>query len=385
MIFGYQEQELKALGAEYTAAEIYQQPEMWNRTYQVIQSRQGEIEAFLQRHLTSATRVILTGAGTSAYTGDIARSHLAGILPCRVESIPTTDIVASPELVLEPDTPTILVSFARSGNSPESVGAFDIMQQYTKHIVHLVITCAAEGKLSYAAAENKENFVLLLPEETNDRGFAMTSSFSCMLLAALLFFDIKHINKSKKYISSIATQGSEILENGWQWVQQLAELHPDRIVYLGAGCFSELGKELSLKNMELTNGKIVSVKESVLGFRHGPKTIVNDKTLIMLMGSSRPYTNLYVRDIAKELFSDPGAHKLAVIDCVEDAQLDTNSHYRTTVQGGELPEAYIALVYALYGQMLGLFNSIAIGNTPDNPNPAGIVSRVVKGVTIHKP
>ncbi|MEG0542068.1 MAG: tagatose-6-phosphate ketose isomerase, partial [Angelakisella sp.] len=107
----------------------------------------------------------------------------------------------------------------------------------------------------------------------------------------------------------------------------------------------------------------------------GPKTIVNDKTLIMLMGSSRPYTNLYVRDIAKELFSDPGAHKLAVIDCVEDAQLDTNSHYRTTVKGGELPEVYIALVYALYGQMLGLFNSIAIGNTPDNPNPAGIVSR----------
>lgn len=384
MIFGYEPMELQAIGAEHTAREIYQQPTMWEQTYALIQGQRKEIESFLAGVITPATRVIFTGAGTSAYTGDVARCHLAGLLPCRVESIPTTDIVATPELILEPDTPTLLVSFARSGNSPESVGAFTLMEQRTRTIAHLVITCAAEGQLAQAARADSKNLVILLPEETNDRGFAMTSSFSCMLLAALLLLDIDRLEENKGYLDTVAAQGREILEKGWQWSKELSLLRPQRIVYLGTGCHSELGKELSLKNMELTNGQIVSIKESVLGFRHGPKTIVNDQTLLMLMGSSNSYTNLYVQDLARELLGDPGQHKLAVLDCLGDKALTDSSHYHVTVDGADLPEAFTALLYALYGQLLGLFNSIAVGNTPDNPNPAGVVNRVVKGVTIHQ-
>lgn len=384
MIFGYENEKLAALGATNTAGEIYQQPETWEKTLAVVEASKKEIETFLRNHLTPHTRVVLTGAGTSAYTGDVARFRLAEILPCRVESIPTTDIVANPAAILESDTPTILVSFARSGNSPESVGAFDIMQKNTKNLVHLVITCDVNGKLAQTAKKNADNLVIVLPEETNDKGFAMTSSFSCMLLAALLIFDIGRLETTREYVRTLAEQGRTILQNHWQWAHQLADLHCRRIVYLGAGCFQELGKELSLKNMELTNGKIVSVKESILGFRHGPKTIVNDQTLVLLMDSSDAYTNLYVRDMAAELFHDPGEHKVAILDCVNDISVKQNSNFSISVDGTKLPETYTCLLYALYGQMLGLFNSIAVGNTPDNPNPQGVVNRVVKGVTIHE-
>ena len=127
---------------------------------------------------------------------------------------------------------------------------------------------------------------MLMPEESNDKSFAMTSSFSCMLLATILMFDIDNIEKNKEFIDIVVGQGEHILENNWEDIKELVDYECDRVVYLGSGILKALCQEMALKNLELTSGKVVTVCESVLGFRHGPKSITDDKTLVIIMNST---------------------------------------------------------------------------------------------------
>ena len=234
------------------------------------------------------------------------------------------------------------------------------------------------------AKASDDGYVIILPDETNDKSFAMTSSFSCMMLSALLFFDVAHIEENKAIVDAISRQGEQILDSQWQLVKELSDAGPKRVVYLGTGCFHGLVQELALKNMELTNGEIATIQESVLGFRHGPKTFMDDTTMIVVLMSQDAYTNLYCRDLIREIHGNKGTHKLTVISYGEDEQLRGMCDTYITVAGEAVPDVYAAFNYLLYGQLLGLFNSLHLGITPDNPNPEGIVNRVVKGVTIHE-
>ena len=68
----YTKEDLLELGAEITTREIYQQPDVWKEAFESYQAQGEEIAAFLQgiadKH--NYIKVILTGAGTSAYVGD---------------------------------------------------------------------------------------------------------------------------------------------------------------------------------------------------------------------------------------------------------------------------------------------------------------------------
>ena len=292
MIFGIKKDELINLGAEFTSKEINQQPKLWRETYEIVKTNKEKIKEFLSENLDKETRVILTGAGTSDYVGQTIYLYLAKKLKVRVEAIPTTDLVSNPAEFIEEDTKTILVSYARSGNSPESVGAYNLFKDNVKNIAQLVITCNEKGELAKKASEDSNSLCLLMPKESNDKSFAMTSSFSCMLLSTILTFDIENIEDNKEIVEVIANQGQDILDNNWNEVKELVELGCNRVVYLGSGYLKGLCKEMALKNLELTSGKVVTVTESVLGFRHGPKSIIDDNTLVIFMNSTNDYTNL---------------------------------------------------------------------------------------------
>lgn len=383
MIFGFTEERLKELGAKFTGTEIRQQPKLWRETYKIISENKNKIEEFLNKNITSNTRIILTGAGTSDYVGDSVYLHLAKKLNLRVEAIATTDLVSNPHEFVEEDTKTILVSYARSGNSPESVGAYDIFQDNVKDIAQLVITCNGEGELAKKTLENDNALCLLMPKQSNDKSFAMTSSFSCMLLATLLTFDIKNLEENKKYVDRVSDQADSILDNKCNEVKELVDLNCERVVYLGSGALKGLCQEMALKNLELTSGRIVTVCESVLGFRHGPKSIINDNTLVIFMNSTNEHTNLYDMDLIKEIHGDVGNHKLAVISYKKNNELNSLCDKYLEIDGQEVPEVYTVFNYMLFGQMFGLFSSLHLGISPDNPRPDGTVNRVVKGVIIH--
>jgi tagatose-6-phosphate ketose/aldose isomerase len=297
------ESELQALGALFTAREIAQQPEMLRKTHERLAANKDALERFLRPLLERAElRVILTGAGTSAFIGECLAPYLAAKLPCRVEAIATTDLVSAPSLYLEPGTPTLLVSFGRSGDSPESVAALDLADRVVRDIHHLAVTCNLEGALARKVAAAGKGIVILLPEETHDRSFAMTSSFSCMLSAALTA--LSGIDAMTPRIDRIARAVEAVIATQAPAMKVLAGRGYERVVYLGSHVFKGLAREAALKLLELTDGAMIAAYDSPMGFRHGPKTIVNGKTLVVVFLSNDPYTRRYDLDLLAEIARD---------------------------------------------------------------------------------
>lgn len=384
MIFGKSLEELEKIKAIFTATEIRQQPELWRETYKLILDQKESIQRFIKKNVDKNTRIVLTGAGTSDYVGDTVALELNKKLEAKVEAIATTDIVSNPNEYIEKNVKTILVSYARSGNSPESIGAYDLFENNVDDITQIVITCNKDGDLAKRCVNNEKNMLVLMPEKSNDKSFAMTSSFSCMTLATLLIFDIENIEKNKEFVEIVSSQSEEILDNRWSEIKQLVDYEAERVVYLGSGTLKGLCQEMALKNLELTSGQVTTICESVLGFRHGPKSIINDKTLVIIMATNEEYTKLYDIDLIKEIHNDLGNHKLAVITYENDEIMKENCSNYICVNGKAIPNIYKVFNYMIFGQMFGYLSSLKLNISPDNPRPDGTVNRVVKGVVIHQ-
>src|SRR5271157_3455839 len=160
---GRDEGELQALGALWTAREIEQQPAMLRRTHALLLAGKDVVDGLRPLLDRPAMRAILAGAGTSGFIGDCLAPYLAARLPCRVEAIPTTDLVSAPHLYFEKATPTLLVSFGRSGNSPESAAALDLADEIVGEIRHVAITCNGDGALVRKIRSAGKGMVILLP------------------------------------------------------------------------------------------------------------------------------------------------------------------------------------------------------------------------------
>jgi tagatose-6-phosphate ketose/aldose isomerase len=362
-------------GGELTAREIAQQPDVWLDIAALVDRERPRLEAFLAPALANPRiRVLLTGAGTSSYIGACLAPALAQHLGQRVEAVATTDLVSGPHLYLQRDVPTLLVSFARSGGSPESVAAIEVAQRALDEVHHLVITCNAEGLLATQMSGESNACVLVLPDSTNDRGFAMTSSFTSMVLTAALMFGLI----ARERVASLARACATALPLLQASAGDLAARHFERAVFLGSNGLQALAAEAALKMLELTDGRIVALAQSALGFRHGPKTVVNDRTLIIVFVSNDPYTRPYDLDLLEELRREDRAGAIVAVGAgaMGDARLELAG-----MSGASDTE--LALVDVVFAQCLGLRQSLQFGLTPDNPNVAGVVSRVVKGVRIH--
>ena len=383
------EEELQARGAEHTAREMCQQPDAWEETTVLLEQQAAAITAFVKPLLAKPElRIIFTGAGTSAYAGDIIAPYLREKTGRDILSIATTDIVSAPHQFLHDGRATVLVSFARSGDSPESIGAFDLAEQLVEGIYQVVITCNADGALARKARELPEHtLTLLMPPQTNDKSFAMTSSFTSMLVTGLLIFDMDDFAANKALVQRVAACGRRVLQSG-HGLPELAAAGFERIVFLGSGALYGLARETCLKVLELTGGRIAAVSETVMGFRHGPKSIVDDKTLIVMWLSGNAYTHEYEMDLLREFHHDAGSFKVLAVTPAPDAAVAGLADYVVSLdEGADGPwgsDAYLALGYVLFDHILALAASLSKGVAPDTPCPSGSVNRVVKGVVIHQ-
>ncbi len=378
---GRDEGELQALGGLWTAREIAQQPAMLRETLKILVARKPVLDSFLHPLLARAgLRVILSGAGTSAFIGECLAPHLAAKLPCRVEAIPTTDLVSAPYLYFEKDTPTLLVSFGRSGNSPESIAAIDLADQFVDDIHHLAITCNPEGALALRFATAGNGMAILLPEETHDRSFAMTSSFSCMMAAALAA--LSGIDGMAARINRMAQAVETVIATQAEAMKSLAGEGYERVVYLGSHGFKGLAREAALKLLELTDGGAIAVHDSPLGFRHGPKTIVNDRTLVVIFVSNDAYTRRYDLDLLEEIWRD-GRHGGLLAVCGRDDGIPAGVTRLLIPAMAEAEDVDLLIPFIAAPQIFAFEASLARGLSPDTPNVSGTVNRVVQGVRIH--
>jgi tagatose-6-phosphate ketose/aldose isomerase len=378
---GRDEGELHALGALATACEIEQQPAMLRKTHAALVAGKDALERFLRPLLDrTAMRVILTGAGTSGFIGECLAPHLAAQLPCRVEAIPTTDLVCAPYLYFEADTPTLLVSFGRSGNSPESVAALDLADQFVGEIHHLAITCNAHGALARKTGTASQGMTILLPEETHDQGFAMTSSFSCMTYAALAA--LSGIDRMAARIDRVAQAVESVIATQAGAMKTLAGRGYERAVYLGSHVFKGLAREAALKLLELTDGGMIAAFDSPLGFRHGPKTIVNDRTLVVMFLSNDAYARRYDVDLLEEIRRDrKSGGMLAISGREEGIPAGVDQILIPAMAGAQDVDLLVPFIAG--PQIFAFEEAIGRGLSPDNPNVSGTVNRVVQGVRIH--
>ncbi len=378
---GRDESELQALGALWTAREIAQQPAMLRKTHAALIARKDALDGFLHPLLDhAATRVILTGAGTSAFIGECLAPYLAARLPCRVEAIATTDLVCAPYLYFEADTPTLLVSFGRSGDSPESVAALDLAERFVGEIHHLAITCNPDGALARKIGTAGNGMAILLPEETHDRSFAMTSSFSCMTCAALAA--LSGIDGMAARVDRVAQAVEAVIETQADAMKTLAGRGYARVVYLGSHIFKGLAREAALKLLELTDGGMIAAYDSPLGFRHGPKTIVNDRTLVVIFLSNDAYTRRYDLDLLDEIRRDGKAGGVLVISG-RDEGMPAGLERILIPAMADAEDVDLLIPFIAAPQIFAFEQAIGRGLSPDNPNVSGTVNRVVQGVRIH--
>ena len=370
-----------------TWQEIVQQPSIWKEELEIVKNNLRSIGDFIEKIQGKKVKVIFTGAGSSEFVGNTLCSYVNSKIDIDVLSIPTTDIVSMPEQYLETDTTTILVSCARSGNSPESVATVNLADKIAKNIYQIFITCNPEGHLATISKDGDNKYLLLMPEKTNDKGFAMTGSFSSMVVAGVLILLRKNFVEMEEKVTYIANVVEKNLEKILENVEAITDLDIDRIVYLGDGALKGLAEEMSLKVLELTGGKIASFYNTFLGFRHGPKSIVNDKTVIVCMMSNNMYTRIYELDLLKEFKNEGGKKKIVVLDTIYDEEVKNNCNYYFSFADErliEIEEVFAGLGYLVYGQLISLVKSAKLEINPDNPCPTGEVNRVVKGVTIHE-
>lgn len=378
---GYDVATLAARGGSDTAREIAQQPAMLRETQALLLARADEIAAYLAP-LTArpGLRIILTGAGTSAFIGESLAPWLGSRLPCRVEAIATTDLICAPELYFERETPTLLVSFGRSGSSPESVAAFDLADRCVSEIHHLVITCNAEGALARAVDGAPGRLLIVLPAATHDRGFAMTSSYSCMAWAALSA--LGGIEAMQARIGAVAAAVEGVIAQDAPAIRALASHDYERVAFLGSHLLKGSAREGALKLMELTNGAVPTLFDSPLGVRHGPKTFITGQTLVFVFLSNDPYTRRYDLDLLDELRRDGEAARIVAVSAqggLEERVDQIRIHGLEAADDVELMFPFIVVP-----QIFAFEQSLRHGLTPDQPNAKGTVNRVVQGVRIHE-
>ncbi|MGG5414166.1 SIS domain-containing protein [Edwardsiella tarda] len=375
-VLGYSPAWLQAHGAWHTAHEIAQQPRLWQTLHRTLHEEQARWQPFLAAVLAQPNlQIVLCGAGSSAFVGRALAPWLREQCGREVVAYATTDIVPSPRQYLDPRRPTLLVSFGRSGNSPESVAALALADRLLPRCFHLLLTCNPDGELARYAEGRANACSLIMPQGSHDQSFAMTSSFSCMMLACALLLGPRALAESPDGLQRMTALCRQVLPVLLPAIKQLAGRGFQRLLVLGSRAFTGVAEEAALKMLELTAGRIATRYDSAMGLRHGPKFMVGPQTLVVTMLSAEPYCRCYDLDLLAELRRDGLAQEIVALSgAVEPDALSLAS---------DLDEVWLLFPFLLYLQILAFETSLALGITPDNPCPSGEVNRVVQGVVIH--
>lgn len=350
-----------------TWLEIQQQPELWPTT--VARVRESIARLQLPTRLTDA-RVVLTGAGTSAYAATAVAAAWS-----RSTAVPSTDLLLATEHYME--EATVLVSLARSGNSPESMAVVERVHRLHPQVWHLAITCNPQGALAKSPLVNS----IILDPRTNDQSLVMTSSFSNLLLAGLC---LAKGDLMESVISDAATEAQRSLALINQKMRSLANSVEDRVLLLASSPLFGWAQEGALKVLEMTDGRFPVMAETYLGLRHGPMSFIRPSTRVICLLSSDPAARLYEKDLVRELRAKKLGYVVGI--CQEDCGDIKASQLFDELIPALLPQASDAFrtPFEILGpQLFGYHLSLRAGLNPDSPSPGGVINRVVQGIRIY--
>jgi tagatose-6-phosphate ketose/aldose isomerase len=379
--------ELAERGLLHTPREIAQQADTWPGTVARVRElgpRLSDALDGLGLGTAHAPGVILLGAGSSDYVGRSLSHELRRRWGCTVEVVPTTDFATHEQSLLLPQLPYVSVSFSRSGRSPESVLAAERMLERKPYAPQLLVTCDAGGTMAERLAQRPRALTLLLDDAVNDRSLAMTSSYSNMLIAGLGLAHHAALDELEQLVGSLAEAWRRLLVDADGLAEQLAGRSFSKVYCLGSGPLYGVARESALKLLELTAGRVNSASETFLGVRHGPLSALDGKALVVAFVSSEPRVRKFELDLLRELTQKRLAAETVVLAQRPEPELAaTASHLLSVELAATVPDDFLTPVMVLFGQLLGLYGSIAHGLEPDAPSPDGVINRVVAGVKMH--
>lgn len=374
---------LREKGALHTAREIANQPSLWKQTTEKLFDGSASLDAFLRQAYQEADNIILTGAGTSAFIGLSLQGTFFSVTSKLTRAVSTTDIVSHPHHYFREQEVPLIISFARSGNSPESAAALGLADQFCKKCFHLIITCSEEGALARYHSRNPVE-VFVLPEEANDQGLAMTGSYSSMLLTGLLMAHIGQPEFCRTQVRLLTRAAEKVLGEETEKIKQIADRNFERAVFLGSGPLFGTATEAALKLQELTDGRIICKSDSYLGFRHGPRAVIDETTLVVYFFNNNPYVQQYENDLlhAMKTGNPPMFHLGVGVHGMNTDELDAQVYFNSEGSDG-IAEDFLPVCSIVPAQLLGFFKSLQLGLMPDAPSVSGSISRVVEGVNIY--
>ena len=381
-LFGRSEDEQRRIGYFHTLREICQQPHTWLRTCdRMLASRDG-----LKEDLEGIQNLALTGSGSSEYAAECVRSPLQNELGIPTESISGGALLMYGARTLPPGRPALLVSVARSGDSPESSGVVELLLNTEPQVRHVVMTCNEQGRLAKAWRETRNVRVITLPSETHDKSLVMTSSFTNLLLAVRFVGMLERQDEYRALCEKLSQIATELMRSKFDTLAKIAAADFRRAVFLGSGSRFPASREAALKMLELTAGRVTTVCETYLGFRHGPMSYVQDDTILVCHLSCDRTIRAYELDLLRELDRKRiGRFKVIIGENIPDSAVRNRDEVIECHGLSELGEDNDAAVHVVVAQLLAFFRCLEEGLLPDSPSEEGIIKRVVERFPLHAP
>ena len=377
-------------GLEHTPREIWQQPATWGQTYARCLERKDELNDMLRRAgigrgNTSSPTVYLVGAGTSDYTGRTLAPLLRRRWGCDVWPVPSTTMLTEFDEFHRPGREYLWISFSRSGESPEGVALLERALDRHKEIRHLVITCNQQGPMAQLCARHEDRaLALVLDDAVNDRGLAMTSSFSNMVLAGQCVANAEDMASFGDLVAHMEQSGRQLLPTVAEVASAITTLGCTRAVFVGSGVLRAVADESALKVVELTSGKVTTLAETPLGLRHGPMSSVDGNTVFVAYLSSEARRRGYELDLLREIDRKRLGRVRAVVTAHGLDDLSSLADFYVSLNcAADFPDDYRPVLDVIMGQLIGLFASMRCGLKPDQPSPSGTITRVVQPIKLY--
>lgn len=384
------EQEKAERGLQHTPREIWQQPITWRKTYERCQNQRAELNDVLRRAgigrgNTSSPTVYLVGAGTSDYTGRALAPLLRWRWSCEVWAIPSTTLLTEFEDFHRPGKEYLWISFSRSGESPEGVALLEQALDRHREIRHLVITCNQDGPMARLCTRHADRaFALVLDDAVNDRGVAMTSSFTNMVLAGQCVGHLEDHAQFGEVVAQLCETGRRFLPVAAEAVAAITLLGCTRTCFVGAGVLRAVADESALKVVELSGGKVTTLAETPLGLRHGPLSSVDGQTLFVAFLSSEARRRGYELDLLREIDRKRLGRVRALVTAGGGEDVLSLADYCLSLDCGAMfPDYYRPVLDVMLSQLIGLFASMRCGLKPDQPSPSGTITRVVAPIKLY--
>lgn len=332
----------------YTYAEIVSQGDIWKKT---IKDSSKQLDSISDWFNLPHEEVMFIGCGSTHYLALSAAKTWTYLTRESARGLPSSEIWYYPSSTFSKLKPS-LVAISRSGETTETINALSVFRD-RYHEEGLVIGCYPESTMTRSS-----KFSLLAPH-AQETSVAQTRSFSSMyILSQLLAATAARNTKFVKELEQLPDIFGRILTKNEELVKSIgSDPKYQHFVFLGSGVNYGLASETMLKMKEMSTS--VSEVFSFMEFRHGPMSVISDRSLVIgFISNARKTEELKVLTEMKKL----GATTLALVEDAEDTSADFIIELNSSISDMARGAAYLPLL-----QLLGYYHSISKGLNPDNP------------------